>query len=140
MWVNDGAIFLIVIREDLRKQLCFCWNWKSLKALTVLTQFWYSKYFGPLPVSCWHLKQWCHTSRCCVSLIRCCGLFISEVFTWNYSLKFFPRFCVIKQKPAYSYLWIILFISTIWLPQVSPVVHGMAYWTLSPQTQKTSRW
>ena len=42
LWVNDGSIFFIVIREDLRKHLCFCWNWKSLKALTVLTQFWHS--------------------------------------------------------------------------------------------------
>ena len=37
LWVNDAAIFLIVIREDLRIHLCFCWNWKSLKVLADLT-------------------------------------------------------------------------------------------------------
>ena len=35
--VSDAAIFLIVIREDLRIHLCFCWNWKILKVLAVLT-------------------------------------------------------------------------------------------------------
>ena len=36
LWVNDAAIFLIVIREDLRIHLCFCWNWKILEVLAVL--------------------------------------------------------------------------------------------------------
>ena len=71
----------------------------------------YSKYFGPRPVPSWHLRQWCNTARCSVSLIRC-GLFILEVFIWNNSLNVFPRFCV-----AYSYSCISLFISTIWLSQ-----------------------
>ena len=75
-----------------------------------------SKYFGPKPVPSWHLRQWCNTARCCVSFI-CCGLCVSEVFIWNNSLNVFPRFCVAKQKPAYSYSCISLFISTIWLPQ-----------------------
>ena len=37
LWGDDAAIFLIVIREDLKIHLCFCWNWKSLKVLAVLT-------------------------------------------------------------------------------------------------------
>ena len=37
MWVDDAEIFIIVIRQDLRRHLCFCWNWKSLKVLAVLT-------------------------------------------------------------------------------------------------------
>ena len=75
-----------------------------------------SKYFEPKPVPSWHLRQWCNTARCCVSFI-CCGLFVSEVFIWNNSLNVFPRFCVAKQKPAYSYSCISLFISIIWLSQ-----------------------
>ena len=75
-----------------------------------------SKYLGPKPVPSWHLRQWCKTSRCCISLIRC-GPFISEVFIWNNSLNVFPRFCAVKQKPAYSYSCFSLFISIIWLSQ-----------------------
>ena len=74
------------------------------------------KYFGPRPLPSWWLRQWCNTATGCVSFIRC-GLFISEVFIWNNYLKAFPRFCVAKQKPAYSYSCISLFISIIWLPQ-----------------------
>ena len=75
-----------------------------------------NKCFGPRPVPSWHLRQWCNTARCCVSLIRCV-LFLSEVFIWNNSLNVFPRFCVVKQKPGYSYSCISLFISIIWLSQ-----------------------
>ena len=83
-----------------------------------------SKYFGPRPVPSWHLKQWCNTSRCCVSLI-CCGLFISDVFIWKNSLNVFPRFCAANQKPAYSYSCIRLFISFICLKAISgPLLRG----------------
>ena len=75
-----------------------------------------SKCFGPRPVPSWHLRQWCNTARRCVSLI-CCVLFISEVFIWNNSLNVFPRFCAVKQKPAYSYSCFSSFISIIWLSQ-----------------------
>ena len=74
------------------------------------------KYFGPRPLPSWCLRQWCNTATGCVSFIRC-RLFISEVFIWNNYLKVFPRFCVAKQKPAYSYSCTSLFISIIWLPQ-----------------------
>ena len=76
-----------------------------------------SKYFEQRSVPSWHLTQSCNTGRCCVSLIRCCGLFISEMLIWNNSLNFFPRFCVRKQKPADDESCMSLFISTIWLPQ-----------------------
>ena len=103
--------FLIVIREGLRRHHCFCWNWKR----SSFDRF-FSKYFGWRPLPSWHLRQWCNTARCCVSFIRC-GLFISEVFIWNNYLKVFPRFCAAKEKPTYSYSWISLLISIIWLPQ-----------------------
>ena len=37
LWVDDAAIFLIVITEDRRIHLWFCWNWKTLKVLALLT-------------------------------------------------------------------------------------------------------
>ena len=76
-----------------------------------------SKYFERRSVPSWHPRQWCNAGRCCVSLIRYCGLFISEVLIWNNSLNVFPRFCVRKQKPADGESCMSLFISTIWLPQ-----------------------
>ena len=108
--VDDAAIFLIDIRKDLIRHLCFFLNWKSISSFDKSC----CKYFGPRPVRSWPLRQWCNTARCCVSFIRC-GLFTSEVFIWNNYLKVFPRFCAAKQKPAYSYSWISLFISIIWL-------------------------
>ena len=37
LWLDNVASFLIVIREDLRRHLSFCWNWKSLKVSAILT-------------------------------------------------------------------------------------------------------
>ena len=37
LWVDDATMFFAVIKEDLRRHLCFCRNWINVKVLEVLT-------------------------------------------------------------------------------------------------------
>ena len=104
---------VVIVREDLKRDLCFCRNWKSLKELAALTH---------LTVrldQIWLLRRWCSTARCCVSLIRFLGIFISEMFIWNNYLNIFPRFCIRKYKLGYSYSCMSLFFLLFYCSKVS---------------------
>ena len=106
LWVDNAAIFFIAIREDLRRHLCFCWNWKSLKVLVVLAHLAVSILGQDLLwVDIWELGQPQPL------------LWTTKVFIWNNSLNLFPRFRFTKQKPIHCYSCMSLFISTILLPQ-----------------------
>ena len=106
----------IVISENFRRHLCFCWNWKKLKVLADLTHLAVSILDQDLfQVSIWD-NDAALLDVASVSLVAADYLFQKSV-SLNNSLNISARCYVTKQKTAYSYSCMSLFISAFWLPQ-----------------------